>query len=169
MFREMRRAGQALAAGDCEEILQKHGEGVLAVLGDDGYPYAVPLNYVYWDGKLVMHGARAGHKVDAMRECDKVSFCVIDEKTVVPEEYSTAYRSVIVFGRVKILTEPEEMLLYLDALGAKFTKDDAAARMAYMKPHLAGVAIYVLSPEHVSGKEGRLLAAERKRPCTSTD
>ena len=169
MFREMRRAGQALSAGECEEILRKHGEGVLAVSGDDGYPYAVPLNYVYWDGKLVMHGARAGHKVDAMRACDKVSFCVIDEKTVVPEEYSTAYRSVIVFGRVKILTEPEEMIPYLDALGAKFTKDDAAARMAYMKPHLAGVAIYVLSPEHVSGKEGRLLAAERKRPCTSTD
>ncbi len=169
MFREMRRAGQALSADVCDEILRRCEEGVLAVSGDDGYPYAVPLNYVYGDGKLVMHGARAGHKVDAMRSCDKVSFCVIDEKTVVPEEYSTAYRSVIVFGRVKILTEPEEMLPYLDALGAKFTKDDAAARLAYMKPQLPGVAIYVLTPEHISGKEGRLLAAKRRRACTSTD
>ena len=162
MFREMRRASQALSVGECEEILRRHGEGVLAVLGDGGYPYAVPLNYVYLDGKLVMHGARTGHKVDAMRACDQVSFCVVDEKTVIPEEYSTAYRSVIVFGRMKILTEAAEMISYLDALGAKFTKDDAAARMAYMKPYLSQVAIYVLVPEHISGKEGRLLSAKRK-------
>ncbi len=168
MFREMRRAGQALSPEACEEILRRHGEGVLAVAGDDGYPYAVPLNYAYVDGKLVMHGARAGHKVDAMRASDKVSFCVMDEKTVVPEEYSTAYRSVIVFGRVQILTEAEEIFPYLDALGMKFTKDDAAARLAYIKPHLSQVAVYVLTPEHISGKEGRLLTAKRKQECIST-
>ena len=162
MFREMRRAAQALSQEECEEILVRRGEGVLAVSGDDGYPYAVPLNYVYAGGKLIFHCAKVGNKMDAMKSCDKVSFCVIDAADVVPEEYSTAYRSVIVFGRMKILTEAAEMISYLDALGAKFTKDDAAARMAYMKPYLSQVAIYVLVPEHISGKEGRLLSAKRK-------
>ena len=162
MFREMRRAAQALSKEECEEILKRHGEGVLAVSGDDGYPYAVPLNYVYADGKLIFHCAKVGHKMDAMKSCDKASFCVIDAADAVPEEYSTAYRSVIVFGRVKILTKAEEIIPYLHAIGAKFTKDDEEARMKYMKPLLSQVAVVVLHPEHISGKEGRLLAMQRK-------
>ena len=162
MFREMRRAAQALPREECEEILKRRGEGVLAVAGDDGYPYAVPLNYVYADGKLIFHCAKVGHKTDAMKSCDKVSFCVIDAADVVPEEYSTAYRSVIVFGRVKILTEAEDIVPYLHAIGAKFTKDDEEARMKYMKPLLSQVAVVVLTPEHISGKEGRLLTMQRK-------
>ena len=162
MFREMRRAAQALSKEECEEILKRRGEGVLAVAGDDGYPYAVPLNYVYADGKLIFHCAKVGHKTDAMKSCEKVSFCVIDAADVVPEEYSTAYRSVIVFGRVKILTEAEDIIPYLHAIGAKFTKDDEEARMKYMKPLLSQVAVVVLTPEHISGKEGRLLTMQRK-------
>ena len=162
MFREMRRAAQALSPEECEEILARRGEGVLAVSGDDGYPYALPLNYVYAGGKLIFHCAKVGHKTDAMKSCDKVSFCVIDAADVVPEEYSTAYRSVIVFGRVKILTKAEDIIPYLHAIGAKFTKDDEEARMKYMKPHLSQAAVVVLTPEHISGKEGRLLAMQRK-------
>ena len=162
MFREMRRSAQALPAEECEEILARRGEGVLAMAGDDGYPYALPLNYVYADGKLIFHCAKVGHKMDAMKSCDKASFCVIDAADVVPEEYSTAYRSVIVFGRVKILTDAEDIIPYLHAIGAKFTKDDEEARMKYMKPLLSQVAVVVLSPEHISGKEGRLLAMQRK-------
>ncbi len=158
----MRRAAQALPLEECEDILRRRTEGVLAVSGDDGYPYAVPLNYVYAEGKLIFHCAKVGHKIDAMKSSDKVSFCVIDAADVVPEEYTTAYRSVIVFGRVRILTEPDDIVPYLHAIGAKFTKDDAEKRMAFMKPYLSSVAVVILTPEHISGKEGRLLAMQRK-------
>ncbi len=162
MFREMRRAAQALPLEECEDILRRRTEGVLAVSGDDGYPYAVPLNYVYAEGKLIFHCAKVGHKIDAMKSSDKVSFCVVDAADVVPEEYTTAYRSVIVFGRVCILTEPDDIVPYLHAIGAKFTKDDAEKRMAFMKPYLSSVAVVILTPEHIGGKEGRLLTMQRK-------
>ena len=98
MFREMRRKRQALPQEGMDAVLQKGTSGVLAVSGDHGYPYAVPLSYVY-DGKaLYFHCAKAGHKLDGIRRDAKASFCVIDQDQVVPEEYTTYFRSVIVFG-----------------------------------------------------------------------
>ena len=99
MFREMRRKKQALSPEECEGVLERGSSGVLAVLGDGGYPYAVPLSYVYADGRLFFHCAKAGHKLDAITREPKASFCVVDQDRVVPEEYTTYFRSVIVFGR----------------------------------------------------------------------
>ena len=96
MFREMRRKRQALSPGDCAAVLCRGTSGVLAVAGDGGYPYAVPLSYGYDGEKLYFHCAKAGHKLDAIRRSPKVSFCVIDQDRVVPEEYTTYFRSVIV-------------------------------------------------------------------------
>ena len=87
----------------CVEVLRKGTSGVLAVSGDDGYPYAVPLSYVYDDGRLFFHCAPSGHKLDAIAGNEKASFCVIDQDHVVPEEYTTYYRSVIAFGRARVL------------------------------------------------------------------
>lgn len=107
-FREMRRCKQALERTVVEDILRRGSSGVLAVLGDDAYPYAVPLSYVYADGKLYFHGAKEGHKIDAIRQHAKASFCVIDQDAVVPEEYTTYFRSVIAFGRMRILETDAE-------------------------------------------------------------
>jgi len=98
MFREMRRFRQALSQDDCAEVLRRNSSGVLAVSGDDGYPYAVPLSYVYAGSKLYFHCAPVGHKIDAIEKNSKVSFCVIDKDEVVPEKYTTYFRSVILFG-----------------------------------------------------------------------
>ena len=95
MFRPMRRHRQQLSQGDCAAILSRGTSGVLAVAGDGGYPYAVPLSYVYQEGTLFFHCAKAGHKLDALRRCSKASFCVIDQDQVVPPEYTTYFRSVI--------------------------------------------------------------------------
>ena len=76
-FREMRRKRQQLAEEESIAILEKATAGTLALLGDNDYPYAVPISYVYHDGKLYFHSALAGHKVDAIRKCDKASFCVM--------------------------------------------------------------------------------------------
>ena len=101
MFREMRRKKQQLAPERVEEILSRRTAGTLAVLGDEGYPYAVPLSYVYHNGRIYFHCAKAGHKLDAIRGCDKVSFCVIDQDEIVSAEFTTYFRSVIVFGRAR--------------------------------------------------------------------
>ena len=103
MFREMRRKKQVLPEEVCTSILNRGTSGVLALMGDEGYPYAVPMSYVYDDGKLYFHCAKEGHKLDAVRRCSKASFCVIDQDQIVPEEYTTYFRSVILFGTIRIL------------------------------------------------------------------
>ena len=100
-FREMRRKRQQLSEEESIGILQKATSGTLALLGDGGYPYAVPISYVYHERKLYFHSALAGHKVDAIRKCDKASFCVIEKDDVQPEKYTTFFRSVIAFGRIQ--------------------------------------------------------------------
>ena len=104
MFRTMRRHAQALEEAQCREILTGGSCGVLAVCGDGGYPYAVPLSYAYSGGKIYIHCAPEGHKLDAIAREEKVSFCVVAQDDVVPEEYTTRYRSAIAFGRARVLT-----------------------------------------------------------------
>ena len=108
MFREMRRFGQQMPENEAIEILKNATSGTLAVLGDDGYPYAVPMSHFYCEGKIYFHCASEGHKIDAIRNCDKVSFCVISRDDVVPEKFTTYYCSVIAFGRVRILEDVQE-------------------------------------------------------------
>ena len=128
MFREMRRKKQALPPEECAEILRRGTSGVLAVLGDGGYPYAVPLSYVYDGEKIFFHCAKSGHKLDAIRQNSKVSFCVIDQDQIVPEEYTTYFRSVIVFGTARILTQEDEMRGPIEKLAARYAPDDREGR-----------------------------------------
>ncbi len=102
MFREMRRKKQLLSKDETIEILSAHTSGVLGVNGDDGYPYTVPVSYIYKDNKLFFHCAKEGHKIDSIKKDDKVTFCVIDKDDVVQEAFTTHFRSVIVFGRARI-------------------------------------------------------------------
>ena len=108
MFREMRRKKQALPIEECEAVLRRGTSGVLAVLGDGGYPYTVPLSYVYDGEKIFFHCAKTGHKLDAILRESKVSFCVLDVDQVVPAEYTTYYRSVVAFGRARVLEDVSE-------------------------------------------------------------
>ena len=105
MFREMRRKNQMLSQEESIAVLQKETSGTLAVLGDNGYPYAVPLSYVYYDNKIYFHGAKVGHKIDAIQKHNKVSFCVIDQDDVISEEFTTYFKSVIAFGTARIIED----------------------------------------------------------------
>ena len=127
MFRPMRRHRQQLSQGDCAAILSRGTSGVLAVAGDGGYPYAVPLSYVYQEGTLFFHCAKAGHKLDALRRCSKASFCVIGQDQVVPEEYTSYYRSVIAFGTVRILEGDDEIRRAIETLSVKYAPEDSPA------------------------------------------
>ena len=119
-FREMRRKRQQLSEEESISILRKSTAGTLALLGDNDYPYAVPISYVYADGRLYFHSALNGHKVDAIRKCDKASFCVIEQDEVHPEKYSTFFRSVIAFGRIHIIENEAEKLETARMLGNRY-------------------------------------------------
>lgn len=127
MFREMRRKRQQLTEEDSIAILQKATSGTLALLGDDDYPYAVPISYVYHDGKLFFHSAMAGHKVDAIRKCDKASFCVIEQDNIQPEKFTTFFRSVIAFGRIHIVEDEQEKLQMVRMLGNRYNPNQDEA------------------------------------------
>ena len=123
MFRKMRRSKQELTKEECIEILKKEPRGVLSVQGEDGYPYGMPMTHGYneKDGKIYFHGAKSGHKIDAIKNCDKVSFCVMDEGYRKEGEWALNIRSVIVFGRLRIVEEPEKVVEICTNLCKKFT------------------------------------------------
>jgi nitroimidazol reductase NimA-like FMN-containing flavoprotein (pyridoxamine 5'-phosphate oxidase superfamily) len=153
MFREMRRKTQALSLEDSVAILNRGASGVLAVSGDDDYPYAVPLSYVYQDSKIYFHCAGTGHKLDAIQRNNKVSFCVIDLDHIVPEEYTTYFRSVIVFGKARILEDEAERRHALEVLAEKYSPEDEQGRVKEIEKSFKQVCIVEIEIEHMTGKE----------------
>ena len=156
MFREMRRKRQALTQDQCQAILEQGSCGVLALSGDEGYPYAVPLSYLYHQGKLYFHCAKSGHKLDALRREPKASFCVVAQDQVAPLEYTTLYRSVIVFGRLRELEDDKEKRAAIEALALKYAPQDTPAhREEAIQRDWGPLCVLELTPEHVSGKQGK--------------
>lgn len=153
MFREMRRKKQLLPPGEAEEILRSGSHGVLAVSGDDGWPYAVPLSYVYSDGRLYFHCAKSGHKLDAVRRSDKVSFCVVGQDKVVPEAFTTYYRSAIAFGRARVVEDAQERHAAMLLLGRKYSPGFPAEEVeATVAREDAALCVLALDVEHLTGK-----------------
>ena len=162
MFRDMRRKDQVLSREVCLAVLDRGTSGVLAVHGDDGYPYAVPLSYAYEDGKLWFHCARTGHKLDAILRDPKVTFCVVDRDQVVPLEYTTYFRSVILFGKARVLEDPAEIRTALEKLALRYAPEDSEAhREAILEKELPAVVVIEVTMEHLSGKEAIELVRSR--------
>ena len=161
MFREMRRKRQALTQAQCQAILEQGSCGVLALSGDDGYPYAVPLSYLYHQGKLYFHCAKSGHKLDALRREPKASFCVVAQDQVAPLEYTTLYRSVIVFGRLRELEDDGEKRAAIEALALKYAPQDTPAhREEAIRRDWGPLCVLELTPEHISGKQSKDLVGK---------
>ena len=154
MFRPMRRARQELDQAECIRLLKTLPRGVLSLAGDDGYPYGIPMDHWYCeaDGNLYFHGALAGHKVDAIARNDKCSFCVYDEGYRNEGEWALNIKSVVVFGRIRPVEDPEKAREICENLVRKFTDDEA-----YLRRELEGsfsrVLCLCLTPEHISGKQ----------------
>ena len=160
MFRDMRRKKQALDEQACLDVLKRGEWGVLGLLGDDGYPYTVPLNYVFHDGRLYFHCAREGHKIDALKRCDKASFCVVDRSDLLPSEITTLYRSVIVFGRLRVVDDQETRVRSLTALTKALSEGESEeSQQAEIERcwRLGTVEMLELVPEHISGKQAKEL------------
>jgi nitroimidazol reductase NimA-like FMN-containing flavoprotein (pyridoxamine 5'-phosphate oxidase superfamily) len=140
-----------LSKEECEEILTREPRGVLALLGDYDYPYALPMSHVYVDGKIYFHGAMQGHKNDAVKKHDKVSYCVFDEGVKNDDGWSYTFRSVIVFGRIRTLTDDDEKVEKLTHLGDKFfpTHDETVSEIERL---LHRTEVFEITIEHLSGK-----------------
>ena len=153
MFRDMRRFKQQIPDEECIEVLKKEPRGVLSVLGDEGYPYGIPLDHWYSeaDGKIYFHCAKEGHKLDAISNCDKVSYCVMDQGYRKEGEWALNIRSVIIFGRMHIVEDEEEKREICTNLCRKFTDDEAYLEKE-LKNAFPRVCCLELVPEHMTGK-----------------
>ena len=158
MFREMRRKNQLLTDEECIEILNSSTSGTLALLGDNNYPYSVPISYVYNDGKLYFHSALTGHKIDAINMHSKASFCVIAQDKVVPEKYTTYFRSVIAFGKICVIDSDAEKLRAIEILAEKYSPQLAEGRKKEIEDNFSRMCMIELDIEHMTGKEAKELA-----------
>lgn len=152
MFREMRRFKQAVSAEKCIEVLTNEPRGVLSVIAENGYPYGFPINHIYDNetGKIYFHGAKQGHKVDAIKKCDKVSLCVYDSGYRKDGEWALNITSVIVFGKIKMVDDVETIKRACKKLCLKFA--DEAYYEKEISQSLKNVQLFEITPEHMSGK-----------------
>ena len=153
MFREMRRFKQQLSDAECIEILKNAKRGVLSLMGDNGYPYGIPIDHWYCeeDGKIYFHGAKVGHKIDAIKAYDKVGFCVYDQGYRKDGEWALNINSVVVFGRIHLVEDEEKARMICTRLCQKFTDDEK-----YLQKELTNafprVQCLELTIEHMTGK-----------------
>lgn len=155
MFRKMRREKQSLSKDKILEILNNNTAGVLGVNGDNGYPYTVPLSYAYKDGRLFFHCAIEGHKLDSIKNNDKVTFCVIDKDEVIQEKFDTLYRSVIIFGRARIIAEENEKQAALEIILKKYSPNYIKEGLEYIKNQWNRVCIIEIEIEYMTGKASK--------------
>lgn len=156
MFRPMRRSDKELAREDAVAIMEKATNGVLAVDGDEGYPFAVPISFVYEEDKIAFHCAMEGQKVDAIKKNPKVSFCVVDTDDIIPEKFTTRFKSAIAFGKARLFTEGSEFLWAMKAIGRKYSPKqiDNKSFDKYMKAEEGNFYAVVIDVEHITAKAG---------------
>lgn len=163
MFREMRRNRQKMDAAACVCLLNNGTSGVLAVNGEGGYPYTIPLNYIYEDGKLYFHGAKSGHKIDAILKDAKVSFCVIGMEQNVPEKFTVYFKSVVVFGKAVIVKDDTERREAIRRLADRFSPDESNERRdAEITREWKSLTVIRVDIEYMSGKQAIELVKERE-------
>ena len=153
MFRKMRRFKQQISEEECIRVLKEQQRGVLSMIGDDGYPYGIPIDHWYCeeDGKIYFHGAKEGHKIDAIKACDKASYCVYDEGYRKEGDWALNIKSVITFGRIRLVEDEATARRICTELVKKFT-DDKEYLEKELKNAFPRVQCLELVPEHMTGK-----------------
>lgn len=156
MFREIRRKDRALSDAETEALLASHNYGVLCVSGNGDYPYGVPVNYGYADGKIYIHGtSQSSHKLDCIRQDSRVCFTVVGEHELAAAEFSNNYSSAIVFGRARILTEEADILPALTRMMSSLAPEMADQAADHCRGTLRSLVMLEITPEHISGKARR--------------
>ena len=153
MFRQLLRKNKELSEEECLRILKTEKRGVLSVIGDNDYPYGMPMNHLYneQDGKIYFHCGKIGHRLDSLRKNNKVSFCVYDEGYQNSGEWALNIKSVILFGKIEIVDDPVKITDITTKLSHKFTRDDEYIK-SEIKQYAHKTLLLVLTPEHICGK-----------------
>ena len=154
MFRPMRRKTKEISIDEAKKILSEARTGILAVNGDDGYPYAIPVNYYYDEekNKIYFHGSGAGHKVDALKASDKVCFTATGPEVVKDVEWAPYVKSTVVFGRCHIMEDAADAMLRLRQFAMKYYPNEMLVDEEIAASGKA-VKMYEIDVEHMSGKE----------------
>ena len=155
MFREMRSKANMLTNEEVENILKTSPNGTLALYGENGYPYSVPVNFVYSDGKIYFHGAAEGYKLDCMKKDPHVSFSVIGKDDIAKENFTTLFSSVIAFGTIRVIDTMEEKIPVLEAMVGKYSAEFMESGKELIRKGCGSVA-YELTIDHMTGKQGML-------------
>lgn len=160
MFRELRRCKQFLSPEEIKTVLLRCTNGVLAFIGDNGYPYAVPLSYVYYNEKIYFHSAKAGHKIESIKRDPRISLAVIDEDAIVSGEFTSYFTSVIAFGKARIV-EGQERIEALRAFVEKYSGDQPQEIKekninGCMQSHIVAIDI-----EYLTGKQAEKLVKKK--------
>ena len=164
VFREMRRKKQALSQQEIAQILQQETSGVLALIGDEVYPYAVPISYVYDGEKLYLHSAKSGHKLDAIQQNAKASFCVVAKDTVVPEEYTTYFQSVIVFGQIRLIQDERAKRAAIEKLAGKYAPEATTMELEQeINREWNPLCLLEMTIDHVTEKEAIELCGKNSK------
>lgn len=151
MFRPLRRINQQISNEKCIEILNNQPRGVLAIQGENEYPYAFPMNHIYIDGKLYFHSAKQGHKIDALSKDHKVSYCVMDKGLVSDDGWSLNIQSVVIFGKIAMIEDEEKAIDMVRKLAVKNypTQDDIERIIKESAGHFY---VFELNIDHMTGK-----------------
>ena len=151
MFRKLRRKEKQMPEQEAFEVLKNGREGVLATLGADGYPYAVPLNYAFHDGNIYFHCAKTGHKIDNLAHHARVSFCVVGDAEIIPEKFSTRFTSVIVFGTAAEVFDDEKAAGLL-ALVQRYSGEYVEEGKKYIASDMNKTKVFKIEIERITGK-----------------
>lgn len=152
MFREIRLKDRAINDNKAIEIIKKGSYGILSTIGDDGYPYGVPLNYNYSDNCICFHCAQEGHKLENIDFNNKVSFCVVTKSEVLGNEFDTDYESAIAFGKATVVIDDSEKRDILLSVLNKYSSDYLKAGNSYLKKYWDETKVIKIKIEHLSGK-----------------
>ena len=154
MFRTMRRANREIPEEAAKYLLKQSRRGVLAVNGDEGYPFAIPVNYFYdqEQDKIYFHGAKSGHKVDALKKNDKVCFTVYGNERFEPGDWAPYVQSTVVFGRCRLVEDAAATEARVRELGMKYYPDREEVEKEIAKA-IKGVQLYEITIEHLTGKQ----------------
>lgn len=153
MFRELTRKNKAISEEECVKLLKEERRGVLSVLGEDDYPYGMPMNHFYneEDGCIYFHCGKAGHRLDALQKHDKVSFCVYDKGLREEGDWALQVNSVIVFGKLEVIDDLEIIMDITARLSRKFTQDETYIQKE-IELYAKETLLLKLKPEHMCGK-----------------
>ena len=152
LFKKLRRHDKKLSLEEGRDILERGVFGVLSTMGEDGYPYGTPLNYVFNDGHIYFHSACEGHKISNILFSNKVSFCVVDSVEVLPSSFSINYKSVVAYGIASLVAEASEKLYVLKKIVEKFSPDFEKESEDVLKRSLNTTCIIRIDVQHITCK-----------------